>query len=154
MAKTISLLDKCRIASPCDVGWVNMRGDDKVRHCDRCQLNVYNLSGMTRREAEDLIRSKEGRLCVSIYRRLDGTVLTADCPIGLRRARMALARMFGVGTSIVGACLAIAATMGISSHVRVRLRELEPFSRVARWITPLPTPLPPGARSDGAAMAP
>jgi hypothetical protein len=47
-------------------------------------LNVYNLSGMTRFEAESLIAQNEGRLCVRFYRRRDGSIITKDCPVGLR----------------------------------------------------------------------
>src|SRR5260370_15414772 len=46
--------------------------------------NVYNLSEMTRREAEALVREKEGQLCARLYRRADGTILTSNCPAGLR----------------------------------------------------------------------
>jgi hypothetical protein len=70
-----------------------MEGDDRVRFCRECNLNVYNLSGMTRREAESLVAGAEGRLCARFYRRADATVLTNDCPVGLRalRRRVSLA---------------------------------------------------------------
>ena len=86
-------LDGIAVASPCSVSWEGMTGDDQVRHCGSCRLNVYNLSEMTRAEAESLVRNREGRLCVRFYRRADGTVITKDCPVGLRaiRRRMALA---------------------------------------------------------------
>lgn len=58
-----------------------MSGDDRVRFFGDCRLNVYNLSGMTRREATDLIQLQEGRLCVRFYRRKDGTLVTRDCPV-------------------------------------------------------------------------
>lgn len=61
-----------------------MSGDDRVRYCGECRLNVYNLSGMSRRDATELIQLVEGRLCVRFYRRKDGTLLTSDCPIGMR----------------------------------------------------------------------
>jgi hypothetical protein len=86
-------LDGIAVASPCTVDWEGMTGDARVRHCGSCRLNVYNLSEMTRAEAESLVRNREGRLCVRFYRRADGTVITRDCPVGLRaiRRRMALA---------------------------------------------------------------
>ena len=59
-----------------------MYGDDRRRFCSQCKLNVYNLSGMTRDEAEQLVMNSEGRLCVRFFRRKDGTVLTQDCPAG------------------------------------------------------------------------
>lgn len=57
-----------------------MSGDDKVRFCGLCNLNVYNISAMSGAEAERLIAGTEGRLCAKLYRRPDGTIITADCP--------------------------------------------------------------------------
>lgn len=61
-----------------------MYGDDRVRFCSQCNLNVYNLSSMSRDEAEVLLLRTEGRSCVRYFARKDGTVLTKDCPIGLQ----------------------------------------------------------------------
>src|SRR2546426_947684 len=80
-------LDELRIASPCSVPWSSMAGDDMARFCGDCKKNVYNLSMLSRAEANELIREKEGKLCVTLYRRRDGTVLTSDCPRGLRAIR-------------------------------------------------------------------
>jgi len=72
------------IASPCPASWDRMKGDEQVRHCDQCERHVYNLSEMSAAQAVALIQEKEGRLCVRLYRRADGSVMTADCPAGLR----------------------------------------------------------------------
>lgn len=80
-------LEDIRIASPCPADWDAMYGDERKRFCGECKLNVYNLSGMTREEAESLIMNAEGRLCVRIYRRADGTVITSDCPVGWDRIK-------------------------------------------------------------------
>jgi hypothetical protein len=92
--KTVSL-ENIRIAAPCPATWEKMIGDDRVRHCAECQLNVYNLSEMTRLEAEELIASREGRLCVRFFRRTDGTVITRDCPRGLRLLTNRVSRFAG-----------------------------------------------------------
>ena len=89
-------LDRLEIATPCKASWDGMSGDDRVRFCGLCKLNVYNLSGMTREQAETLVRTSEGRVCVRMFKRADGTVITQDCPVGLaarmkRKARLALA---------------------------------------------------------------
>jgi hypothetical protein len=81
------------------MSWAQMTGDDRARHCQACKLNVYNLSDMTRREAESLIASREGRLCVRFYRRADGTVLTRDCPRGLRKQIHRISRFAGAALS-------------------------------------------------------
>lgn len=69
-----------------------MYGTDRVRFCGLCSQNVYNLSAMTRDEAEDLIRGTEGQLCVRFYRRWDGTILTKNCPVGMRAIKERLKR--------------------------------------------------------------
>jgi hypothetical protein len=70
-----------------------MIGNDKVRFCNQCSLNVYNISTMTKQQGEALILKTEGRLCVKLYRRADGTILTADCPVGLRAIRKRISRI-------------------------------------------------------------
>jgi len=87
-----SMLDQVRIATPCPADWNRMEGDDRVRYCGQCKLNVYNIAAMSRDEAESLIRESEGRLCLKIYRRKDGTVITDDCPVALKRLRRACRR--------------------------------------------------------------
>src|SRR5262245_18345345 len=72
-------LDDVVISSPCTVPWAQMAGNAWVRHCSRCDLNVYNLSELTRAEATALIQRVEGRLCVQLRRRPDGTIITRDC---------------------------------------------------------------------------
>lgn len=104
------LVNETRIASPCDMSWDEMKGDDKVRFCLGCRLNVYNLSAMDVEEAAELIAGRDGRLCASFYRRQDGTILTQDCPEGVehRNRRRAMVRAVGV---------AAGALAGISAFV-------------------------------------
>jgi len=83
----LPVLDNIRVATPCSASWANMTGDERVRHCGDCKKNVYNLSDMTRDEAEALIIAKEGKLCVRYYQRKDGTILLKDCEIGVSRRR-------------------------------------------------------------------
>jgi hypothetical protein len=101
MSKRTSPLDDVRIAAPCNAGWDNMVGTERVRFCGQCNLNVYNLSAMTRRDAERLIAETEGRLCVRYYRRADGTILTKNCPVGLRALKRRLSRIATVTASAV-----------------------------------------------------
>lgn len=88
-------LKHLRIASPCPVDWKQMTGDDRVRFCNLCNLHVYNIAEMTGKQATALITNTEGRICARIYRRSDGTVITKDCPVGLRAIRRRAARVTG-----------------------------------------------------------
>lgn len=84
-------LDNIMIAAPCTADWDNMEGDDTVRFCNLCELNVFNLSGMSGKDAEALLRSKSAdtnsSLCIALYRRADGTIITDNCPVGLKSIR-------------------------------------------------------------------
>ena len=108
MTRQADPLDRLRVASPCSVGWERMVGDDRVRFCNQCNLNVYNISEMTRKQAEALIATTEGRLCARLYRRTDGTILTRDCPVGLRALRRRVSRIAGATfTAMMGLCMNI-----------------------------------------------
>lgn len=110
--RALPMLDRLEIASPCSASWDDMRGDEKSRYCLKCEKNVYNLSAMSREEAELTILAKEGDLCVRLYQRADGTVLTQDCPVGVRRRRLRLVGVLAMGSSLAGATAAIFAGMG------------------------------------------
>ncbi|HVG29441.1 MAG TPA: carboxypeptidase-like regulatory domain-containing protein [Pyrinomonadaceae bacterium] len=64
-----------------------MSGDAQARHCRECDKQVYNFSLLTRGEIETLIAGAEGRLCARFSRRADGSIDTADSPVGTSRAR-------------------------------------------------------------------
>jgi hypothetical protein len=101
MRKFTSPLDGVRVAAPCPAQWEKMVGDERMRYCGQCSLHVYNLSGMTKREAETLVANAEGRLCVRYYRRADGSILTRNCPVGLRAVKQRVTRIAGAALSAV-----------------------------------------------------
>jgi hypothetical protein len=104
MGRDLDILDNLEVAAPCHVAWESMAGSDQVRFCDQCLLHVYNLSGMSRRQAAALVEQTEGRLCVRFYRRADGTLLTDNCPVGLRAARRRALRLLA---GLAGAAAAL-----------------------------------------------
>jgi hypothetical protein len=116
-------LDNIRIASPCPANWDEMFGDDRKRHCGECKLNVYNLSGMTRREAENLLVNSEGRLCVRFFRRADGTILTKNCPVGWAAVKQRVSRVatavFSMVAGLFGGIFAFSLINERSSNERV-----------------------------------
>jgi hypothetical protein len=140
----LRLLDNLEVATPCNAAWDDMRGDERVRFCALCEKNVYNLSSLARDEAEALVREKEGKLCVRFFRRDDGTVLTADCPVGLRRRlyRRIASAAAGLGLLFVGLRTFAVARMG---------RPVTAMGAVA-VSTPVDEPAPPGI--SGTAPAP
>lgn len=94
-------LDVIEIPRPCPADWDAMHGNGRVRFCDHCQKNVFNLSAMTREAAEALIAEHEGQLCARLYRRQDGTVITTDCRGGWTLRAWKMSRM------LAGACVAL-----------------------------------------------
>lgn len=139
MMRVGELIDVIDIAWPCHVAWEQMAGSSSVRHCRQCNLNVYNLSGMTRDEATKLIADHEGRLCVRFYRRADGAVLTKDCPIGLTAVRRRLARMVTAVTALV-ACLSAGTLLArrTASDESACSPASGPIDEFAEWIDPTP----------------
>ncbi|GJM25758.1 MAG: hypothetical protein DHS20C16_21730 [Phycisphaerae bacterium] len=126
-----------------------MTGDDRVRHCERCDLNVFNLSDMNRADAEELILNSEGRLCVRYHARADGTIITRDCPVGRglvrRRLRWIAACIVGAFSAIVGTVFAIT---GGSGFFRVgQMREFKAFAPICDRLSPPPVYIIAGSMS-------
>lgn len=107
-------MEQVRIAAPCKADWEQMIGSERVRFCGQCNLNVFNLSGMSRLEAESLIARTEGRLCVRFYRRFDGSIVTQDCPVGLRAIQR---RVSYLAKAIVATAFTFLATIGFQTQV-------------------------------------
>ncbi|MEO6951527.1 MAG: hypothetical protein ABI321_06930 [Polyangia bacterium] len=128
--RQLPVLDNLHIAAPCKADWDRMAGDARARFCGSCEKNVYNLSDMTRAEAEALLVEKEGKLCVRYFQRADGTILTADCPTGVatrRRKRRVVAATF----SAVSAVAAAAGVFGARSQRFVTIGAPMPPPHVA-----------------------
>ena len=112
--KFTSPLDNVRVASPCRADWNAMIGTDRVRFCQLCNLNVYNLSRMTRDEAEGLIATTEGRLCVRFYRRADGSIITSNCPVGLAAVRH---RVSVMSRAIIASVVTFVSGVGFAQNI-------------------------------------
>jgi hypothetical protein len=82
-----SIVQSIKIAAPCNVDWNSMTGDERKRLCGQCKLHVYNIEKLTSAEVVSLIQVNEGKVCMQIFRRKDGTILTENCPVGLRKLR-------------------------------------------------------------------
>jgi hypothetical protein len=137
--KKCTTLDQISVASPCQVPWESMQGDDRVRFCGQCQLHVYNLVEMTREEATELVERREGRTCVRFFRRSDGTVLTRDCPMGLRMVRRQVARGLAATAALLG--LLVAAPVWAWARrgpisCGPNARGGSPLQRIIEWIDP------------------
>ena len=132
-------LDSLRVASPCKESWDKMTGDERVRDCARCEKPVFNLSDMTRAEAEDLLALRGITACVRFYRRADGTVMTQDCPVGAKKQRRSIAIAAGViATAAAGA--GVAAMLDDEPERRVMGDVSMPYDEPIVGITAQPEP--------------
>jgi hypothetical protein len=144
-------LEHVKVAAPCPADWGKMVGDERMRYCERCSLHVYNLSGMTRREAEALVTSAEGRLCVRFYRRPDGTILTRNCPVGLsalrrRAAHAATATL----TAVLGFFAGLGLNFGVDRALSPSMMEESavPAPSIPDVDLPVPAAEPPSAQDE------
>lgn len=106
-------LPNLRLGFACKERWEDMVGDDRVRACNGCDRPVFNLSEMTREDAEAVLATRGLTPCVRFYRRPDGTVMTNDCPTGERRTQRRLAVMassLAAGATLTAASTAMAQT--------------------------------------------
>ncbi len=147
MAKTnrsLTILANARIASPCSADWNNMTGDERVRFCGSCEKNVYNLTDLATEDAEAIILEHEGNLCVRLYQRADGTLISEDCPRGLAAARRTLRRTLRRGLAAVVGLFAVLLTATLSRgrsldwSGRTQLSYMQPFKWVYDRIVPAP----------------
>lgn len=138
-------LDRIAVETPCRVPWATMAGDDRVRFCCQCNKHVYNIEDLSRAEAETLIASRTGELCVRFYRRPDGTVVTRDCSPRFRLLRLAawlFICSFVAVSFVFGLIQSNATARESQSRYNNWARKTEPFKTALEWIDPSPKPAP------------
>ena len=137
----LNVLKDIRIASPCSMRWDEMVGDEKRRHCGACDLPVHNFAAMTPREIEALVANAGGRVCARLYRRADGTILTANGPVGLAAVRAKVRRAAARGVAVAGMLLSAGLLLAQGERKpweRARLERLQPFKWVHERLAPPP----------------
>ncbi len=128
-----------------------MTGTSEVRRCGSCKQNVYNLSEMTRAQADDVLAANDAQMCMRYYHRADGTILLRDCaveyrPVGLLVAAGAAAlALAGAamwpdgGPAAEGVDYQPAVSEPISLHAQAQ--EYEPTPPSAPPAPPAPPPI-------------
>lgn len=112
--RSLPLLERVFIASPCNVPWESMTGSERERMCASCNKSVYDLSQMTTAEAESLLKTKGTEACLRIFRRFDGTILTQDCPVGVEKKKRARRR--GIVAGVLAATAAATAGVAMANN--------------------------------------
>jgi hypothetical protein len=138
--RVLPMLEDVRVASPCSANWDAMTGDDRVRHCGSCNKSVFNLSAMNRSEAEALLQSVNESICVRLYRRADGTVMTADCPVGAKKKRRRKIFATAIGGSAMAMATAAAWMTSTKSGSEVAMGAM-PIATIASPIATIALPI-------------
>lgn len=87
-------LDNLILSYHCPVDWNSMDGNEHERFCKRCSKTVFNISDLSKAEANQFLKEKVGLdTCVKFYRRADGTIKTDNCPRIIRPLRNASLRV-------------------------------------------------------------
>jgi hypothetical protein len=155
MSKFTNPLKNINVASPCSQDWNAMIGTERKRYCGECKLNVYNLSGMSRAEAENLIVNSEGRLCVRFYRRDDGSILTKDCPVGWAAIKRRISRTAAAALSVLIGLLTGLGFAAFFSQTKPRVLMgdlVGKFDREVMGNMAIPTPTPTPKNSNEPTM--
>jgi hypothetical protein len=125
-------LNNVTIASPCNADWNAMTGNDQVRFCSHCNLDVHNLSRMSRSQAERLVARSNGGLCVRYHHDAAGRPATLPMRrklhhIGRRVSRIA-AGAFTATLSVTSA-----AAQGSTSYREVSTSPPVAAQPITRW---------------------
>ncbi len=129
------LLDSVRIATPCSAEWNDMEGiadgSDRTRFCRQCDKQVWNLSAMSRRDAEAFLYERAGTAtCIRFFRRADGTILNEDCHVGVRK-RLRVVSALSIGAGLIAAS-AIAAAAPFIVQMAEELNQRAPLEATPR----------------------
>lgn len=123
-------LNNLIIPKPCDADWDSMIGTDQMRFCQHCNLDVHNISLMTRSQAERLIARSNGRLCVRYHSNQKGQPLTLPVSQKLHHIRRLSRIAAGAFTATLSVSSAVAQQ---PSRIQLRNGHTEATEPVARW---------------------
>lgn len=112
-----NFLEQIEVKSPCSEDWDEMTGNAEVRFCSHCNLNVNNLSALTRREALKIVRKSQGRICVRyVQNPVDKTPVFAD-------KLYQITRRAGIAAGVLGASLTLSTLTFAQGSPRLLKRE-------------------------------
>jgi hypothetical protein len=101
MATLLHQLTEVPLLSPCDEPWERMRGDDRVRRCEACARDVFDVSAMSALEAElRLLNADDAVPCVRYRRDREGDVLHQLPRSGAPRPSRSLVAATALGVTL------------------------------------------------------
>ena len=105
--------------------------------CNIC-CQQGEADALTTDAAIALLREKEGHLCTRFFKRADGTMLTADCPVGVTRRTRRRRVLAALGASIVSVLAFTGCTKSGSSSASTEQRGQGPGETQCVMGTPIP----------------
>ena len=96
-----------------------MKGSDKVRFCGHCDLNVNNISELTRKQVMRLVRESDGRICVRYIKNP-----VTNKPIFADKLHQ-ISRRAGIAAGVLGASLALSAVTFAQSNINSNVINFE-----------------------------
>ena len=151
--KSESILDNLVIAAPCSIPWESMKGNDRQRDCSGCAKTVYNISDMTKAEAERFLEERGASECMRFYRRTDGTIMTDNCPRALRKIREQYRIVARAVAGVVAVLLSAPTALAQSQPQMLLGKPARPY-KTTQSQTALPTTVTPHAYAGGVMLAP
>ena len=160
--RRLPLADRLRVRRPCPTP---SRADAEVwrdgrRFCESCELDVHDVSLLTRDEAEALLRGRdEGkRACVRIHvRRSDGAILLADghahpAPRSTRHKMASSVATLSIAALGAAACASPPTPLAPTTELEIPVATTPAAPLVTA--TPEPTPAPQRAPAAVAQIEP
>ncbi|MDZ4834810.1 MAG: hypothetical protein SGJ27_13615 [Candidatus Melainabacteria bacterium] len=147
MKKQQNILDNLYIAAPCSISWDSMTGDERERSCGGCSKSVYNISDMTKREAEAFLLASGTSECMRFYRRTDGTIMTDNCPRALRKLRDKCKLAAKIAVGLVAFVVSLPSAIAQSAQTRDTTPSRKHFQEVSAPNTVPLVPLAPGGEA-------
>jgi hypothetical protein len=105
--KSFNGVQDFKAASPCPFKWEGHDPRLPFKHCERCQIPLYDFHNVELSEIEQIIFKRENRENAPLFKREDGKFMTQDCPVACKKRRE---RVMLVG-AVVAAVIAVAAWM-------------------------------------------
>ncbi len=98
-----------KLSFECDLRWQDLEGaSNMLRHCNRCDHTVYNLSGMTRRDAKKVLKLHEGKKVCVHFVSLSGHIVHDGDPLEqLEHQRRGAGRLVAAALIVQAAFVAL-----------------------------------------------
>src|ERR1700675_2336381 len=102
-----------RTGSPCPADWDRMVGNERVRYCPECKLDVYNFSSMTDEDVRQIVSGRQQRLCARVRQGPDGTVMPRSSSL---RFSIVIRRISRVSRIALTAAISVGPALGRPPH--------------------------------------